>query len=117
MALRHAFSSAKSDGGDATIVRPSNWNAAHVGITQTEVDFGSAAVSEATFTITDTDVSASSNIIAALAYVAPTGKEIEEVYMEEPMKIVCAPGSGQFDMLIQTTGDVSGKFKINYLVG
>lgn len=27
--IKHAFTSAKGDGGDATLVRPSNWNAAH----------------------------------------------------------------------------------------
>ncbi len=29
--VKHAFTSAKADGGDATQVRPSNWNAAHTG--------------------------------------------------------------------------------------
>jgi hypothetical protein len=29
MAVKHAFTSAKSDGGDTTLVRPSNWNADH----------------------------------------------------------------------------------------
>lgn len=29
MAVTHKFSSAKSDGSDATLVQPSNWNAAH----------------------------------------------------------------------------------------
>lgn len=29
MAVKHAFTSAKSDGADATLVRPSNWNADH----------------------------------------------------------------------------------------
>lgn len=29
MPIKHAFTSAKSDGGDATLVRPSNWNADH----------------------------------------------------------------------------------------
>ena len=29
MPIKHAFTSAKSDGGDATIVRPSDWNAEH----------------------------------------------------------------------------------------
>lgn len=28
--LKHTFSSAKADGGDATLVQPSNWNAEHV---------------------------------------------------------------------------------------
>ena len=30
MPIKHAFTSAKSDGGDATLVRPSDWNAGHV---------------------------------------------------------------------------------------
>lgn len=30
MAIKHAFTSAKTDGGDATLVRPSDWNAAHI---------------------------------------------------------------------------------------
>lgn len=29
MAIKHAFTSAKTDGGDATLVRPSDWNASH----------------------------------------------------------------------------------------
>jgi hypothetical protein len=30
VSLKHAFTNPKSDGGDATVVRPSNWNAEHV---------------------------------------------------------------------------------------
>lgn len=30
MPPKHAFTSAKSDGGDSTLVRPSDWNAYHV---------------------------------------------------------------------------------------
>lgn len=30
ISLKHAFTNPKSDGGDATIVRPSNWNEEHV---------------------------------------------------------------------------------------
>lgn len=30
ISLKHAFVNPKSDGGDATVVRPSNWNAEHV---------------------------------------------------------------------------------------
>lgn len=29
ISLKHAFTNPKSDGGDATVVRPSNWNAEH----------------------------------------------------------------------------------------
>lgn len=31
MPITHSFVSAKSDGGDATVVRPGDWNASHVG--------------------------------------------------------------------------------------
>src|SRR3989304_890388 len=31
MAVKHAYPSGKADGGDATKVRPTNWNADHVG--------------------------------------------------------------------------------------
>lgn len=31
MSIKHAFESAKEDGADETLVRPSNWNADHVG--------------------------------------------------------------------------------------
>lgn len=30
MPVKHAFTSAKSDGADATLVRPSDWNAGHL---------------------------------------------------------------------------------------
>lgn len=29
VSLKHAFTSAKADGGDTTLVQPSNWNAEH----------------------------------------------------------------------------------------
>jgi len=47
MAIKHAFTSAKADGGDATLVRPSNWNDNHP-IVWTEVTgtSQSAAVNE-----------------------------------------------------------------------
>jgi hypothetical protein len=35
MSTAHAFVSAIADGGDATLVRPSNWNAAHTGLADT----------------------------------------------------------------------------------
>jgi len=30
VAVKHAFTDPKADGGDATVVRPSDWNADHV---------------------------------------------------------------------------------------
>lgn len=92
--------------------------AATVNIKQTEVDFGSTPVSEATFTIIDVDVLVSSQIIGTLAYEAPTGKDLDELEMDK-LIIMCGNGSGQFDMHI-TAADgsyLADTFKINYLIG
>jgi hypothetical protein len=42
MPIKHAFTSAKADGGDTTVVRPSDWNADH------EVDVGGASLASRT---------------------------------------------------------------------
>lgn len=48
MGIKHAFTSAKSDGADATLVRPSDWNAGHIvdattlGITQSYLGYNTA---------------------------------------------------------------------------
>jgi hypothetical protein len=40
ISLKHAFTSAKADGGDNTLVRPSNWNAEHTLTSATGVILG-----------------------------------------------------------------------------
>lgn len=55
ISLKHAFTSAKSDGADATLVRPSNWNAEHTLTLATDrllgrQTSGSGAVEEITCT-------------------------------------------------------------------
>jgi len=55
MAIKHAFTSAKSDPADATLIKPSNWNADHTGtagyVTAFEVilDNGGAAIATGVF--------------------------------------------------------------------
>lgn len=57
MAITHSKVSGIADGGDATLVRPSDWNAAHVGdIIWTDLTGTYASASTFTFTGTDTDV-------------------------------------------------------------
>lgn len=89
-----------------------------VNIKETEIDFGTAlAQTEKVFTITDADVSASSQLIASLSYQAPTSKDQDEVEMDD-FSIRCMPGTGQFDMFVNSlNGAVHDKFKVNYLVG
>ena len=86
-------------------------------IKQTEIDFGSTPVSEASFTVVDAGVSGSSQLTGQVAYEAPTGKDLDEVEMDA-FHLSFGPGSGQFTLFIQSLeGLVIGKFKINYLIG
>lgn len=83
----------------------------------TEVDFGSTPVASGTFTITNASVTTSSVIVATLQYAAPTGKDLDEIEMDN-LIIKCGNGSGQFDMYIETADGsyLHDKFKINYIV-
>ena len=91
--------------------------AGSVNIKQTEVDFGVLPVSEASFVVTDTDVSAGSQIIGSVAYEAPTGKELDELEMDV-IDLKFAPGAGQLTIYAKgLEGYVADKFRINYLVG
>lgn len=86
-------------------------------IKQTEVDFGTTPISEAIFIITDADVTVSSRIIAKVAYEAPTGKDLDEIEMDD-LVIHCSNGAGIFNMYIRSADGsyLSDKFKINYLI-
>ena len=79
-----------------------------------EIDFGALGVSTATFTIADTDVTANSKMTGAIAYIAPTGKELDELEFDN-FDIMFAPGTGTFDMTVRALdGLVAGTFKIYY---
>ena len=117
MSVKHKFVSAKADGGDATLVRPSNWNDEHDAIKQTEIDFGTTPVADSSFTITDADVAATDQIVAQVAYEAPTGKDLDEIEMDT-LSLRCGAGAGQFTLFATgMDGYVADKFKINYIVG
>lgn len=85
---------------------------------QTEVDFGDMPVSNATFIIIDSSVNINSMLIAQVAMVAPTGKDVDEITMDN-LQIRCAPSGGTFEMYIETADGsyLADKFKINYTVG
>jgi len=86
-------------------------------IKQTEIDFGAVPVSEASFLITDADVSPSSQLIGSVAYEAPTGKDLDELDMDG-LDLKFAPGSGSFTLYARgLDGYVADTFKINYLIG
>ena len=129
--ITHAFVSGIADGVDTTLVRPSNWNANHVlapgtvvdadlaasaKLKETEIDFGSTPTRGATFTVTDSDVTGTSKIMAVQSGAAATGKDQDENEMDA-LILRAAPGTGQFTLYADSLfGPVVGNFKINYRV-
>ena len=84
---------------------------------QTEIDFGVTPVAELEFTIVDADVSPTSQLMGGVAYEAPTGKDLDELEMDQ-LDLKFAPDTGQFKLYVTgLTGYVAGTFKINYLIG
>jgi len=81
---------------------------------QTEIDFGSTGVAEASFTITDAGITSNSIVNAELAYVAPTNKDLDELDMDL-ITFKCSAGTGSFTMYAKSEeGLVADKFKVNY---
>lgn len=116
---KHGFLQ-KLPGGTATFLRADGAFAsptAAASISQTEIDFGATPVAEASFLITDAAVSPSSRIIGNVAYVAPTGKDLDEIEMDG-LDLKFAPGSGQFTLYARgLDGYIADRFVINYQVG
>jgi hypothetical protein len=82
----------------------------------TEIDFGSTPIAEKEFTIADTDVTATSKIVGCIAYVAPTGKELDELEFDA-IDLKFAPGAGQFKIYAKgLEGYIADKFKVYYII-
>jgi hypothetical protein len=79
-----------------------------------EIDFGTSGLMDKTFTISDADVTANSKMTGAIAYVAPTGKDLDELEFDN-FDIMFTPGAGTFNMVVRALdGLVAGTFKIYY---
>ena len=105
--------------GNGSVSAAPTWEEVEAGasVSQTEVDFGSTGVSEASFTITDAACTGTSKIILTLAGDAPTGKDADEIEMDS-FFMKATPGSGSFDLYMRALeGDVADKFKVNYILG
>lgn len=87
-------------------------------ITQTEVDFGITPLYEQTFSIANAAAGIGSKIIASVAYDAPTGKDLDEIEMDDFVVKCGNATAGFFDMLIKSVDGsfLADKFKINYLI-
>lgn len=82
-----------------------------------QVDCGSVAIAELVTTITDVDVDVDSVLIAQVSDRTPTGKDADEVEMDE-FHLLLLPGAGEFELRLRgLEGDLHGKFWIDYLIG
>lgn len=80
---------------------------------QIEIDFGDTPVAQADFVVVDGGVTVNSVISGSVAYEAPTGKDLDELEMDD-LILRFGAGSGQFT--INASGDdgyVAGTFKLN----
>ena len=107
----------KGTGSTSTFFRSDMTQAAptaSVAITEAEIDVGATPVSEATISVTDAGISTSSKIIGGLAYIAPTGKDLDELEMDA-LDIKFEPATGSMNVIIKgLEGYIADKFKIWY---
>ena len=85
---------------------------------QVEIDFGALPVASKEFTVLDVNANSASNITAAVAYEAPTDKDLDEVEMDA-LFIICGQAeAGSFKIFIKAIDGsyLADKFKINYLI-
>lgn len=81
------------------------------------IDFGASALKSKTFTIADADVTANSVIMIGHSAKAATGRSQDENEMDT-LLLRAAPGTGEFTLYADAFPNfVSGKFRVNYLLG
>lgn len=86
-------------------------------IKSVEIDFGSTATRSKTFTITDAEVTTASLIMIGHSAKAATGRSQDENEMDT-LLLRAAPGTGEFTLYADAFPNfVSGKFRVNYLLG
>lgn len=86
-------------------------------IKSVEIDFGAAATKRKTFTIVDVDVSPTTLILIGHSAQAATGRSQDENEMDF-LFLRAAGGTGEFTLYADAFPNfVSGKFRVNYLLG
>jgi len=81
-----------------------------------EVDFGPLPIAIETFTVYDDRVRANTRIIADVLYEAPTGKDLDEVTMDDFECMAGNARTGSFEIVVNATdfSYLEGTFRIGY---
>jgi hypothetical protein len=101
----------------ATSVQEAIENIIPTVVKQVEINFGDTNyITQNEFNIVDSSIVATDKISAEIAYVAPTGKDLDELEMDSFI-FICGAYEGGFKMLATALdGSVYGTFKINYSI-
>jgi hypothetical protein len=98
-------------------IKPITKGGGTITITAVEIDFGSSATRTKVFTIIDSNVTLTSNLMIVQSGVAAPGRQADENEMD-PILFSAYPGSGQFTLYANALeGPVSGVYTINYIIG
>ena len=119
-----AFSFAGTLTGNTTVTFPQSGTLAVMGAGgatisyQTTVNFGSTGVLNGSFTVTNAAVTTANLVNAQIAYIAPSGKTLDELEFDQfDIKCVANNGSVTMFMVPDSMGLVAGNFVVNYTVG
>ena len=86
-------------------------------ISEVEIDFGLSPIRTKTFIVVDAKVTANSKIVIVQSGHAATGRQADENEMD-PILFSGTPASGQFTLIANAlTGPVTGKYRVNYILG
>lgn len=87
-------------------------------IKQTEIDFGSVPLKMKKITVTDAAVIASNKINVIMSYDDPTDGDTDSAEWFENVVLMAKAGSGEFYIYANSPyQDLTGKLKVNYIVG
>lgn len=113
--LNFVGSGVTASGGGATTTVTIPGGSGTFTITETEIDFGTTPLAEQSFVITDAAITAGMKILASVSYDAPTGKDQDELEMDD-LQLRAVAGSGNFTLYVKAADGsyLADKFKINY---
>lgn len=88
-------------------------------ITEVEIDFGPIPRSDGFFVVLDPRVKLGAHILAEVAYKAPTGKDLDEIEMDDLEIRAGAPSDGVMNLFIHAADGsyLHDKFRVNYELG
>ncbi len=83
-------------------------------VTETEVDFGATPTTDATFTITDASITATSKIMVTESGSIATGRVASGDSLWDTITYSCAAATGSFTLFARASGAVVGYRKLYY---